>query len=281
MPGTLFVVATPIGNLEDITLRALRVLREVDLIAVEDTRRTSKLLAHYEIRKPLVSLHEHNEMREAPRLVARLLEGASIAVVSDAGTPGISDPGAVLVRQARAAGIMVSPIPGPSAIAAALSVSGLREPEFTFMGFPPGAGAARSEWFEQVSHEPRAVVFFEAPHRIRRTLDDIARFAERPIHILREASKINEELVESPKSSVVREEGEFVCVLAPATTAPHERVDAPAIVHLFDRLVRAAGLTEAEALRATAAVAEADVRAVRKAIKKQRILVKRQTGSVT
>src|SRR4249920_1407926 len=136
-PGTLFVVATPIGNLEDITLRALRTLREVDLIAAEDTRRTSKLLARYDIRKPLVSLHEHNEHRERVRLVGRLQAGEQVALVSHAGTPGISDPGAPLVRAAREAGIRVVPIPGPSAVAAALSVSGIDLAEFAFMGFPP------------------------------------------------------------------------------------------------------------------------------------------------
>src|SRR5262252_10069973 len=134
-PGTLYVVATPIGNLEDLTFRALRVLREVDLIAAEDTRRSIKLLNHYEIRKPLVSLHEHNETRESSRLVSKLLQGQTVALVSDAGTPAIADPGARLVHAARESGIRVVPIPGPSAITAALSVSGLECREFVFMGF--------------------------------------------------------------------------------------------------------------------------------------------------
>src|SRR5678815_494423 len=135
MPGTLFVVATPIGNLEDLSFRALRTLKEVDLIAAEDTRRTAKLLAHYAIRKPMVSLREHNEHRETPKLVARLAAGESIALVSDAGTPGISDPGQFLVQAAREAAIKVSPIPGPSAVMAALSATGLAADSFVFLGF--------------------------------------------------------------------------------------------------------------------------------------------------
>ena len=153
MPGLLFVVATPVGNLEDLTFRALRVLREVDLIAAEDTRRTAKLLAHYDVRTSVVSLHEHNEFREAPRLVRRLESGTNIAVVSDAGTPAIADPGARLVRLARAHGIKVVPIPGASAVTAALSVAGVTEPEFVFAGFPPSHGKAREDWFEGLEGE--------------------------------------------------------------------------------------------------------------------------------
>ncbi len=171
MAGTLFVVATPIGNLEDLSFRALRILKEVDVIAAEDTRRTAKLLAHYAIRKPMVSLHEHNERRETPRLLARLSAGESIALVSDAGTPGISDPGEHLVRACREAGLPVSPIPGPSAVMAALSTSGVPLGEFVFLGFPPRAGKARDVWFTNLSTEPRTAVFFEAPHRIKRTLE--------------------------------------------------------------------------------------------------------------
>ena len=160
MPGTLFVVATPIGNLEDLTFRALRILKEVALIAAEDTRRTAKLLAHYEIRCPMVSLHEHNEFREAPGLVARLAGGISVALVSDAGTPGIADPGARLVSLARAAGVPVVPIPGASAVATALSATGLEGREFVFMGFVPPRGREREEWMERLVAEPRIVVLF-------------------------------------------------------------------------------------------------------------------------
>src|SRR5580765_3703242 len=137
MAGTLFVVATPIGNLEDLTFRALRTLKEVDLIAAEDTRRTAKLLAHYEIRKPLVSLREHNEARQSPRLLDRIAAGERIALVSDAGTPGIADPGARLVRAAHERRLQVVPIPGPSALVTAMSVSGYEADQFVFAGFPP------------------------------------------------------------------------------------------------------------------------------------------------
>ena len=147
MPGTLYVVATPIGNLEDVTLRALRVLREVSLIAAEDTRRTARLLQHYSISTRTTSLHEHNERSQTPALIARLRAGESIALVSDAGTPVISDPGTHLVAGAHAAGIRVEPVPGPSAVIAALSASGLAEGEFVFVGFPPSRAKARKVWF--------------------------------------------------------------------------------------------------------------------------------------
>ncbi|HSF99640.1 MAG TPA: 16S rRNA (cytidine(1402)-2'-O)-methyltransferase, partial [Vicinamibacterales bacterium] len=194
MAGTLFVVATPIGNLEDLSFRALRTLREVDLVAAEDTRRTAKLLARYEVRKPLVSLREHNEAREAPRLLGRLSEGTSIALVSDAGTPGISDPGARLVRAAREAGLPVVPIPGPSAITTALSVSGVSASEFVFLGFPPSSGPPRVNWLAKLATEDRTVVFFESPHRIERTIREILE-VKQPIYVHRELTKIHEDFV--------------------------------------------------------------------------------------
>jgi 16S rRNA (cytidine1402-2'-O)-methyltransferase len=174
MAGTLFVVATPIGNLEDVTFRALRILREVRLIAAEDTRRTAKLLAHYEIRTSVVSLREHNEVRETPRVLARLEAGENVALVSDAGTPVVSDPGARLVRAARDRHLRVVPIPGPSAVVTALSASGFPADQFVFAGYPPSSGEDRQRWMEALQREARVVVFFESPHRIRRTLDDLA-----------------------------------------------------------------------------------------------------------
>ena len=174
MTGTLFVVGTPIGNLEDLTFRALRTLKEVDVIAAEDTRRTSKLLAHYEVRKTLVSVHEHNEHRETPRILERLGRGDSVALVTDAGTPGIADPGARLVEAAHRAGVRVVPIPGPSAVATALSISGFNADEFVFMGFPPRSGRAREDWLRRLKGDSRVVVFFEAPHRIARTIADLS-----------------------------------------------------------------------------------------------------------
>ena len=160
-PGTLFVVATPIGNLEDITLRALRVLREVSLVAAEDTRRTGNLLRHYEIQTPLVSVHAHNERQRSALLVERLRAGDSVALVSDAGTPGISDPGAQVVRAVRDAGFRVEPIPGPSAVTAVLSASGLEFTQFAFAGFPPTRSKDRNIWFEWVG---------AIDHRARRLL---------------------------------------------------------------------------------------------------------------
>src|SRR5262245_19235774 len=166
MPGTLFVVATPIGNLEDITLRALRVLREVTLIAAEDTRRTAHLLARHGISTPMISVHEHNETRKSSALISRLRQGESIALVSDAGTPTVSDPGAHLVRAAIDSGMKVEPIPGPSAVTAAMAASGLSTDSFTFWGFPPSRSKARRQWLERVREVGGVAVFFEAPHRI-------------------------------------------------------------------------------------------------------------------
>src|SRR6476620_2154514 len=170
MSGTLSVVATPIGNLEDVTLRALRVLREVSLIAAEDTRRTARLLQHYSISTRTTSLHEHNERSRTPGLIAQLQAGQSIALVSDAGTPIVSDPGTHLVATAHAAGIKVEPIPGPSAVVAALSASGLAEGEFVFVGFPPSRSNARISWLAKLQLETRVIILYEAPHRIVATL---------------------------------------------------------------------------------------------------------------
>jgi len=160
MPGTLYVVATPIGNLEDVTLRALRILREVSVIAAEDTRRTARLLQHYSISTPTTSLHQHNEGRRTGGLLARLAAGESVALVSDAGTPVVSDPGGNLVAAAHAAGIRIEPIPGPSAALAALSVSGMPAEPFAYVGFPPVKGNARKNWFASLSTQPSTIVLF-------------------------------------------------------------------------------------------------------------------------
>lgn len=220
MPGTLFVVATPIGNLEDVTLRALRILREVSLIAAEDTRRTSRLLQHYSISTPTTSLHEHNERERTPALIERLQGGTSIALVSDAGTPIVSDPGSFLVSAAHAAGIRVEPIPGPSAVTAALSASGLAEREFLFVGFPPPRAGARRAWLERLATEPRAIVCYEAPHRIRATLTAMLEvFGDRIITLGRELTKTHEQLVVRPISRCLEgqwleERGEFTVVVS-------------------------------------------------------------------
>jgi 16S rRNA (cytidine1402-2'-O)-methyltransferase len=221
MPGTLYVVATPIGNLEDVTLRALRVMREVSLIAAEDTRRTAHLLQHYSISTRTTSLHEHNERSKTPSLIARLASGESIALVSDAGTPVVSDPGSHLVAAAHAAGIKVEPIPGPSAALATLSASGLAGDGFVFAGFPPNRSKARQAWLAKLSEEPRVLIFYEAPHRIRATLEDmLTALGDRMVALGREVTKIHEELVVRPISGHLLElsetRGEFTLVVAGA-----------------------------------------------------------------
>jgi 16S rRNA (cytidine1402-2'-O)-methyltransferase len=229
MSGTLFVVATPIGNLDDITARALRVLREVAVIAAEDTRRTAHLLARYAIPTPTTSFHEHNETKKSASLVARLARGDDIALVSDAGTPTISDPGQKLVRAALDAGCRVESIPGPSAVMAALAVSGFPSATFTFLGFPPARSKARTQWFEKLRGEGRTVVFFEAPHRIKETLEQLRTImGDRPITICRELTKSHEQLVIGPISGALSAlgdpKGEFTIVVDPGQESDHTRI---------------------------------------------------------
>ncbi len=194
-PGRLFVVSTPIGNLEDITLRALRVLREADLIAAEDTRHTRKLLAHFDLHTPLTSFYQHQQFRQAPGLVRRLQEGASVALVTDAGTPGVSDPGAVLVRMALEAGIEVTPVPGPAAAIALLSVSGLDTHAFVFEGFLPVKAGRKRRVLAALAREPRTLVFYESPHRLAKTLALMLEvFGDRPAAVGRELTKVFEEI---------------------------------------------------------------------------------------
>jgi 16S rRNA (cytidine1402-2'-O)-methyltransferase len=202
--GVLYVVATPIGNLEDISLRALRILKEVDLIAAEDTRHTRVLLGHYDIRTQLTSYHEHNEKSQAPRLVERLQRGENIALVSDAGTPAISDPGFRLLVEALRAGIQVTPIPGPSAVATVLSASGLPIDRFVFEGFLSSRGQERTTQLNALRNETRSLVFYEAPHRLKESLTDMRRvFGNREIVIGREVSKVHEEFLRGTIDAVM------------------------------------------------------------------------------
>jgi 16S rRNA (cytidine1402-2'-O)-methyltransferase len=192
--GRLYVVATPIGNLEDITLRALRILKEVDLIVCEDTRHTMKLLSHFDFSKRLVSYHEHNEITRAPEIVIELEEGAQVALVSDAGTPTVSDPGYRLVSLCLRHGIPVVPIPGPSAFVAALAASGMPGGEFVFAGFLPPRQTARRKSLRALAEEPRTLVFYEAPHRVIDTLEDALEIlGNRPAVLAREITKTFEE----------------------------------------------------------------------------------------
>jgi 16S rRNA (cytidine1402-2'-O)-methyltransferase len=203
--GTLYVVATPIGNLEDITLRALCVLGSVDLIAAEDTRHTRKLLTHHGISRPLVSFHEHNQHRQASRLLAMLQEGRSIALVTDAGTPGISDPGYVLLQTLVPHAIPIVPIPGPNAMIAALSVGGLPTDRFVFEGFLPPKGGRRRQRLEALREEPRTIVVYESPYRLLRLLQDIVTHfgAERRVVLARELTKRFEEIRRGTASALL------------------------------------------------------------------------------
>lgn len=199
------MVATPIGNLEDITLRALRVLREVDIVAAEDTRRTGQLLRHFEIPTRLISVREHNEGRQSEAVVERLRRGESVALVTDAGTPAISDPGARVVRAAVDGGFKVEPVPGPSAVMAALSAAGLESGAFAFLGFPPNRGNDRISWFEGLRDRRAAgaVVFFEAPHRILDALKTLSNLAIDQIIVFRELTKLHESAYRGTPNEVV------------------------------------------------------------------------------
>lgn len=281
-PGVLYVVATPIGNLEDFTFRGLRTLQEVDLIAAEDTRRTAKLLAHYHISKPLVSLREHNEARESVRLVRALSGGRSVALVSDAGTPAIADPGARLVRSAREAGVRVVPIPGPSAITAALSISGLSSTPFVFVGYPPAAGAARRGFFEQVAREDRTVVLFEAPHRLHRTLRELAQYmGKQQILIHSELSKINENLVELQINDLPQAKGEFTVVVHSASEQTPSTSKDDVLTDRIGQIANIDGFTPDERVKIVAALAGISEQKARRALKKYMFSVKRQMSSST
>ena len=217
--GTLYVVATPIGNLEDITLRALRILKSVSIVAAEDTRRTAILLRHYDIATPMLSVHEHNEGHRAAPIIGRLAAGESVALVTDAGTPAVSDPGAHLVSAVRSAGYAVEPIPGPSAVLAALSASGLVSDGFIFAGFTPNKAKARKQWLQELISENRrrAVVLFEAPHRLHSTLEDLSILGKQQIIVCRELTKIHEEIRSGSPGELAAQfstpKGEFTLIL--------------------------------------------------------------------
>jgi 16S rRNA (cytidine1402-2'-O)-methyltransferase len=204
-PGTLYVVATPIGNMDDITLRALKILQAVDRIAAEDTRRTGRLLTHHGIQTRLVSYHEHNERQRTGELLACLARGESIALVSDAGTPAISDPGYVLVHEAVQNGLPVSPIPGPSAVITALSAAGLPTDAFLFLGFPPRKSGRRQRELQSLATESRTLVWYESPHRIARFVEEVQGvLGDRFAVIGREMTKRYEEFMRGPLSELLR-----------------------------------------------------------------------------
>ncbi|HUI46317.1 MAG TPA: 16S rRNA (cytidine(1402)-2'-O)-methyltransferase [Nitrospirota bacterium] len=255
--GTLYIVATPIGNLEDITLRAIRILKEVDLIAAEDTRHTRHLLDRYQIETHLTSYHDHNKEEKAPVLIERMLAGSSVALVSDAGTPGISDPGFFLINLAIDRQLPVVPIPGATAAIAALSVSGMPTDSFLFEGFPPPKHQARLKRLKELSKEERTIIFYEAPHKIIRTIEDMIEvFGDRRAVITRELTKIHEETIRGTLREILKHlqtgsiRGEFTIILHGASEKPLEQdIDT---AEYLKNLILHRGLSKKEAISAAA-----------------------------
>ena len=256
MSGTLYIVATPIGHLADMTFRAVDTLKAVDWIACEDTRQTRKLLDHYGIDKPLISYHEHNERERSPQLIERLENGSSGALVSDAGTPLVSDPGYRLVNAAIERGVALVPIPGASAVIAALSVSGLPTDSFRFGGFLPRKSGERRSLLASLSADPATLVFYEAPHRMPEALADIADLMQDPTVVCaRELTKIHEEILRG-KASEVREilasrpaiKGEFTLLIAPRDLHEEHAGSPPETV----RMLEAQGYSRMDAIKEAA-----------------------------
>ncbi len=263
MAGKLYVCPTPIGNLKDITLRVLEVLREADLIAAEDTRTTQKLLNHYEINTPCTSYHKFNERMRSDYLVTRLLEGKNIALVSDAGTPGVSDPGQIVIHEALEAGVEVVSLPGPSAFLAALVVSGLPADRFAFEGFLPRNNKKRREALEAIVADTGTLIFYEAPHRVEETLEDLlAVFGDRKAAVIRELTKKFEEIVRGSLSEInsrlmegYEPRGEYVLVVEGAAIhEPDWQQNKWKYLSLEEHLVSVMreGLSKKEAVRAVA-----------------------------
>jgi 16S rRNA (cytidine1402-2'-O)-methyltransferase len=255
--GTLYILATPIGNLEDMTFRAVRILSEVDLIAAEDTRHTRKLLSHFGISKPLTSYFDHNKTLKGSVILEKLKNGVSVALVTDAGTPCISDPGYQLVRDSVAAGVTVIPIPGACAAVAALSVSGLPTDSFVFEGFLPNRGGKRREKLTRLKDEKRLLVFYEAPTRLVATLTDIADiFGDRDVVVAREITKVYEELLRGSVSTVLdalqgrQLKGEIVLLVTPSAEAPPVREES--LTELLQHYLLSEGLTVKDAVRKVA-----------------------------
>ena len=260
-PGMLYLVGTPIGNLEDITLRALRVLKDVDLIACEDTRQTAKLLNHYGIEKPTISYHEHNELTRAAELVVHLERGDNVAVVSDAGMPGVSDPGYRLVALAVRHHVRVVPIPGASAFLSALVASGLPTDAFHFAGFLPAKDGARRTALEAIRHSPRTQLFYEAPHRIVECLHDIVEVLgpERHVVIAREVTKLHEEFIRGTAESVLQQlekrgeiRGEITLLIGKADETTHAPAQTQGIAERVRQLIDSEKLEEKTALKQAA-----------------------------
>ncbi|HEV2114576.1 MAG TPA: 16S rRNA (cytidine(1402)-2'-O)-methyltransferase [Terriglobales bacterium] len=256
----LFLVGTPIGNLEDITLRALRTLKEVDLIACEDTRQTQKLLTHYNIATPTISYHEHNEMTRSAELVKKLEEGAQVALVTDAGMPGISDPGYRLIALAIRHHVPVVPIPGPAAFVAALVASGLPTDSFRFSGFLPAKQGQRRELLESIKESPRTQVFYEAPHRVREALEDVVAVLgpDRPVVLAREVTKLHEEFLRGRAEEILQAvksrelKGEITLLIGKPEGGARPAAGLPAVRQRFQQIVAQEKLDEKAALKKVA-----------------------------
>jgi len=259
LTGSLYVVSTPIGNLDDMTVRALNTLKSVGLVAAEDTRRTGLLLRHFGIATPTTSLHEHNESEKLPALLQKLADGIDIALVSDAGTPLVADPGQRFIAAAIQHGIRVVPIPGASAVLAALAASGYAADEFVFAGFAPSRAKDRKLWLAGLAEEPRAVVFFETPHRIQQALAEMAEIlVDRPITIARELTKLHETIAWTTARQAaelqIPDRGEFTIVLAPYAkpNAEPPAVNDEELSAYFYRMTDSVELSRRKALIATA-----------------------------
>ena len=260
--GTLYIVATPIGNLEDISLRALRVLKEVAVIAAEDTRVTRKLLAHYDIHTPMTAYHQHSKGRRAEEIIERLKRGEDVALVSDAGTPGISDPGHELIRFAIDEGITITSVPGPTAMITALVVSGLPTSHFTFDGLPPRKESERKAFFRGIKSDPRTIILYESPLRLLPTLKTaLSELGDRRAAVVREATKMFEEVFRGTLTEVIarftehKAKGEIVIIIegaGPEEAATAQETGAETVEERLKTLM-AQGMTERDAIRQTAA----------------------------
>ena len=256
--GALFVVGTPIGNLEDVTLRALRMLKEVDLIACEDTRRTQKLLAHYGIKTPTLSYHEHNEITRAPELVIQLEQGSKVALVTDAGMPVVSDPGSRLVHLAVRHGIPVIPVPGATALVAALAASTLPAQQFCFVGFLPSKRLQRRRALESLARLSQSLVLYEAPHRLLEMLKDVREIlGDRPVTVAREVTKVHEEFLRGLASEVLERlkkpvKGEITVVVGGSSGVSTSEPAGPSIQSELERAMAERSLNERGALKVVA-----------------------------
>ncbi|MBQ9988139.1 MAG: 16S rRNA (cytidine(1402)-2'-O)-methyltransferase [Clostridia bacterium] len=258
MKGTLYIVATPIGNLEDITVRAMRILKEVDGIAAEDTRHTKRLTNHLDVHKPMISLHMHNEREKIEFLRDKLQQGENWALVSDAGTPGICDPGAPVIAALRDQGFSIVPIPGPSALITAMSASGLTDSRFLFEGFLPPRGTDRKKRLDALNETSCALAFYEAPHRIAKTLLELSeRWPERKITVCRELTKLHEEIVTLPLKEAAEKfsepRGEFVLIVHPAPPKEEKTASPEDILALMEEKM-SAGLSRKQAAAEIAAL---------------------------